>query len=640
MALARSAAVTLAVLVGCSPATKARPRWPDAPVQLRDDSDRDAAIDRLWVTPAGAERDAARAVIARATVLRIAEAIQDERPFVAASLLEELTWMWQDDPANLGAGLAPHVRVLQQLRAVFAKTGALEPAVHALVVLAEVEPQQRAEHLAELDEILAFADELALAEHGEHAKRAQPLALLGPAAVGIPVRWLVDRYVALLVERQIVVSRLIDQQGASMQLVRAHQDILSTARRIAIVLARAARVAEIHRHLEKVKGIGSDRELTIRAEVIADQPTANAFAELASELRVHEHTADPAAALAVALAGLARFPKDAELLAAAGGDARTLGRVDQAIELYEASIAGSTEVDAAVALRLGKLYAEQIARLASNGRPTAATTAWRRVLEFTRGVARARPHDVWQQTAAIAQSALGKGLASQGLIADGRGDLTSSLHRAPSLDAYETLANLDVQTERFASAERWSAAGMALLGETTIGDRYRRAKLERLTGDALRRSGRPKHAGVRYLDSLRTWASLGDAKDLPRAIAAERLLESGRSMWWLGDAGRSVDLVMAAVEHDPTAPAIPATAVAFLLEVGRYRDAVDACHRGLGEPRVGELYKVYTSLWIVAEARHRGEPADPLASEYLASRRGDLWFELLAQAASGRLSYA
>ncbi|MBA3820486.1 MAG: hypothetical protein H0X17_16470, partial [Deltaproteobacteria bacterium] len=187
MALARSAAVTLAILVGCAPATQVRPRWPDAPVQLRDDSDRDAATDLLWVTPAGPERDAARAAIAQATVLRIAEAIQDERPFVAASLLEELTWMWQDDPASLGRGLAPHVRVLQQLRAVFAKTGALEPAVHALVVLAEIEPEQRTAHLAELDEILAFADELALAENGEHAKRAQPLALLGPAAVGIPV---------------------------------------------------------------------------------------------------------------------------------------------------------------------------------------------------------------------------------------------------------------------------------------------------------------------------------------------------------------------------------------------------------------------------------------------------------------------
>ncbi|MBA3392555.1 MAG: hypothetical protein H0T89_07925 [Deltaproteobacteria bacterium] len=646
MAARRSAAVTLALLVGvvasglgCGATARQRPRWPDAPVHLRDDADRGAAIDKLWVMPLGPERDRARTAIASATAQRIADALEDERPFAAARLLVDLTAMWQQDPLAIGHGLAAQAPLLFELRREFARTGALESAVQVLAVLAEVDPQQRAAHLAELDEVLAFADELARAENGEHAGRAQPIALIQPTVVLLPLPWLVDRYVALLVERQVVISRLIDQQGASLELVRAHQDILATSRRIAIALSRAGRVGEIHRHLSRVKGLGSDRQLSIRAEVVADQPTADAFLELAAELRTHEHAPDPGAALAVGLAGLARFPDDPSLLASAGGDARAVGRIDQAIELYEAALRGSAEVDTAIALRLGKLYADRIGRLASNGRPAAATSAWRGVLRFTGGAARVRPHMVWQQAAAIAETALGKGLASQGLIEPGRSALTASLERAPSIDAYESLATLDIQLDQFASAYRWATTGMALVGTTSTGERYRKAKLERLAGDALRHAGKPKHAAAAYLDSLRSWASLGETKALPRSIAAERFLEMGRGLYWLGDPARAVEHIMTGVEHDPEAAALTATAVAFLIETDHYRDALDACHRGLGEQASSELYKVYTSLWILAEGKRLGEPPDRLAYEYLAGRRGDLWYELLARAATGRITF-
>jgi hypothetical protein len=46
------------------------------------------------------------------------------------------------------------------------------------------------------------------------------------------------------------------------------------------------------------------------------------------------------------------------------------------------------------------------------------------------------------------------------------------------------------------------------------------------------------------------------------------------------------------------------------------------------------------ALWIVAEAQRAGEPRDRLATEYLTSRKGDLWYELLAEAATGRADLA
>lgn len=637
--MTRRLALAVVALVGCG-APAFHPAWPDARLELRDDADREQAIDALWVTPPGPARARVRAPIVAALAGRITDAIRDDQPLFAAVLLDQLTGLWQDDPTAVGAGLAGHARLLGDLRSVFAKSGALEPAVQVLILLAEVEPAARAQHLAELDEVLAFADDLAVADNGPNATRAQPIALLEPTALALPLPWLVDRYVALQIERQQAVVALLDQQGASMPIVRAHHELLSTARRIAGVLGRAGRAPEIHRQLARLKaGYGSDRELGIRAEVVADQPTPEAYAKLAAALQTDDRAPDPGAALAVCLGGLARFPRDAGLLAAAGNDARELGRIDQAIALYERAL-GAAEVDTAIALRLGKLYADRIQRFAVGGRPAAADAAWRQALRFTDTSASAHPHSVWQQTAAVAESALGRGLASQGLLTDARRALAGSLDRAPSVDAYETLVTIDVQTARYADAEKWASEALALLGTQSTGDRYRRAKLERIAGDGLRLARRTKPATARYLDSLRTWASIGETKDLPRGIAAERELDMGRSMWALGDAGKAVELTMQALDHAPDSEELAANAVAFLILAGRYRDALDALHGCLASPTISEYHKVYMSLWIVGEARRLGEPRDPLADDYLANRRGDVWYEQLAQLAAGKLTYA
>lgn len=636
--LACLAAATSLVLA-CGGAPQGGARWPDAAIVLRDDGDRAQAIDALWVLPPGAARARARVPIAAAIARRIADAAGDDRQGEAAALLDQLTALWQDDPAEVGTGLAPHAALLARLRAMFARAGALEPTVQTLVLLAEVAPATRGEVLAELDEVLAFADDLAIADNGLHAGRAQPLVLLAPTALALPLPWLVDRYVGLLVERQRVVARLIETQGASMPVVRAHHDILSTSRRIASVLARAGRVAEIHGQLARLAGIGFDRALALRAEIVADQPAPAAFAELASALRADEGGADPAAALAVCRAGLARTPDDVPLLLAAAGDARALGRLEQPIALYEHALRRAPELDPSSALRLGRLHGERIARLATSGRPGAARAAWRAALAFTSGLAGTHPHMVWQQAAAVAESALGRGLASQGLLAEARATLRASIERAPSVDAYEMLTVLDLQTGQLAQAEQWGQRGLALLGEQASGDRYRRAKLGRLLGDVARTAGDAARARAHYLDAMRAWASLGDDKDLPQAaLVAERHLDSGRILWWLGEQARGVGELLQAVDLAPAGPSIAASAVVFLLQAGRERDAIDAYYRGLGSD-LDDGQKIYMSLWLAVDARRRAAPVDRLAADYLATRHGDTWPELLARAATHRLPY-
>ena len=400
--MARMLVLVLLIGTACGAAPRNKPSWPDAPIELRDDTDRDAAIDRLWVTPAGAARDQLRTEIADATARRLTDAVAEDHPFVAAQLLDQLTGLYTGDPKTV-TSLARHAPLIKDLRTMFAKSGALEPAAQTLILLSEIEPANRTLVLAELDEILQFADDLAIAENGPDAIRSQPIALLQPTVLQLPLPWLVDKYVKLVVERQVAVASVLERyqkspppctpgdpgcptaSGVTLELVRAHHDILATAHRIANELARAGRAPEIHRHLVNLKGIGTERELAARAEVLAEHPSAESYGELASTLRADEHAPDPGAALALCLAGLAIDPKNSGLLGSAGGDASALERVDQAIAFYEAALVpgADSELDAQLALRLGKLYGSRISRLASSGRPAAADAAWTAAITFT-----------------------------------------------------------------------------------------------------------------------------------------------------------------------------------------------------------------------------------------------------------------
>jgi len=370
----------------------------------------------------------------------------------------------------------------------------------------------------------------------------------------------------------------------------------------------------------------------LRAEAVASSPSPDNYAELAKLLRSEDHQApDQAAALAVALAGAAKFPHDAGLKLLAAESAAALGRIEQPIALYEAAIQDQPQVDQQTALHLGKLYSQRIARLAFGGRPAAALTAWNDVVDKPRTRA-----PQWAQVAALAETALGRGLLSQGLVAQAQDALTASLDRAPSIDAYETLTQIFWKTDRLVQASRSATAGLALLGESS-GDRYRKAKLERIGGDVMRAAGKTREASALYLDALRLWTTFGEDKNLPRQIAAERKLEFARGMWYLGNSDRAVDLVLEATDIAPDGPSVCSEAVAFLLEVGKPADALDALHRGLSSSTLGELDKVYMSLWVLGDARRRGEEPDRQVVEYLQARHGDLWYEQLAEAATHRL---
>ena len=623
-----------AAMSACHSAAYDFPAFPDAPLQLRDDSDRAQAIDALWPLPPGAKRDAARADVAAAIARRLDDALVEEQPVVAEQLVFELASLWQEDPAAVGAGLAPHAQLLGRLRATFARSGALEPAVVTLALLAEVEPGAKASHVAEIAEIVEFA------RAGSNGDERE-IELLAPAINALPLPWLVDRYVGALEARARSAVAVAGPAGRD-----APDDVKFAGRRIAAALARSGRAREIAARLTAlaaIRSLGDDAALADAAALVTAQaPRAAAYEDLALELAhpllnsERPRPMDPAAALAVCEAGLAQFPRDAGLLATAAEEASALGRVDQPIALYEAALADGA--DAATALRLGRVVSERIARLAFGGRPGAARTEWRAIASYA-DREKGRAPQVWSQVEASAETALGRGLLSQGRIDEAERALTGALDHAPSIDALEALTSMYVKTDRLASATHSATAALALLGDSS-GDHYRRAKLERVAGDIMRLAGRSRDAAALYIDSLRAWTTLGDDRGLPRSVAAERKLDVARGMWYLGNSDRAVDLALEATETAPEAGTTTIDAVAFLLEVGKPVDALDAVHRGLDAPELGELDKIYICLWALADARRRGDAKDRQAWDYLASRHGDLWYELLAEAASGRLAWS
>ncbi|MCX5740864.1 MAG: hypothetical protein NT062_00020, partial [Proteobacteria bacterium] len=348
------ALIALTTAVACQhPNTPRAIAWPDAPADMRDEVDRDQAIDAMWATPLGDGRSRARQRIVLGAASKIGEALDEAQPDLALERLEQLVSLWSEDPQAIGPDLAAVAPLLRQMRARFARSGSLAAVTLVLAVLAEIDPPKRAAYRAEIDEVAAFADEIAIADGGEQARHGQPILLLQPTALVLPLPWIVDRYVALLETRQLTITNVIAAHGASVNIIRSHPDLLRTHRRIANVLARAGRAREISQHLQRIKGIGADRDLATRAEVLADQPTAAAYVALAEALRSEPRDPDDprtgrapdhAAALATCQTALATFPTDPTLLTTAASAARALGRIDQPIALYGSSLLAADEV--------------------------------------------------------------------------------------------------------------------------------------------------------------------------------------------------------------------------------------------------------------------------------------------------------
>lgn len=653
MRLAAVAAVAAAVslagaAVGCHPG---RPRIPradaaDAPYDLADDEDRAAERDRLdALPPDAAERRELRAALATAVAARLDDELERHRLRRAQRYAFELVSLWRDDPAQLAVEGAALVPTLTRARAAFARAGVDDGALLALAALVELDPAGRAGWQAEIDEVIEFADDLARAEGGADAIRARSIPLLAPIVAALPARWLVDRYVELVAARQRAVNELLAHNGATIELVQAHHDVLDAAHQITGALARAGRLDDAITLIGGLSGLGVERPMAAAVAAVGiNRRRPEPYRTLAAQLRdgrSEDDSADddPGAALAVCTAGLAVRPRDPMLLACAAEHAAADGRILLAMRLLEQDFADGAE-DADAAGELAALYRDRIGQLGFAGRLRAARDARVRLDGFIDGIKGRVPTSLLLGWTRDGDVVLARALVSQGHIDEATDILEDVAARSPTVEALEALATIEADRGHHAEARRALEQAIALGGDG-IGDELIRGRLHRLAGEAARKGGDDTAAARHYVAALSIWATLtGDETariELPPAVNGLRLVESGRALWAIGAPAKAIDVLNAALTVDADGEDTYIQVVAFLLMNQRLGEAASAFQRALASEQISDESKVYMALWLIGEQRAGGEPVDTAAIEYLETRRGGAWFDELARAATGRI---
>ena len=649
--IALAAALAIAALPGAGGCTHPRAASPartpiaDAPYELEDDLDLAERIDQLRALPAGAARAALRREVVAAHVDRIGEFLAAGRLDRVDQTIGDLAALWTAEPAAIAGELAPHVAVLHQARTAFARAGSDREVALVLALLAIAEPTRAADHRAELTEVVAYADDLARARMGALGTGSGLLAALRPIVHRNLAPDLVDGYVDALVGRANAADAAIDRALSAGKAVPDSNAIrlgFHAARDVALVLAFSHRTAELAPTLARLSGVGKMRGLGDAAAALA-RPGAGAGAWAAVARALRDDRNDPArddddtraeAALVVCLDGLVRFPDDPTLLAAAAGHAADLGRIHQPIALYERARARAGD-DAELADRLAGLYRERLGRLVFGGRPHAARVRLDELRRFYDHIDAAFPGRRWTSTWAEALATYGRGLVAQGALRDARTELDRSLAYEPTVQAYEMLGTVALKLGDHATALRHLDRGAAL-GDDSPAGKYARAKILRLAGEAAHGRGDDGGAAERWVKALELWNELGENAALPDHLEGERLVEVAKLFWALGRRDDALELLDAALEADPAGADTHVQVVAFLLLHDQVDRATDAVYQALASDRIGEYYKVYLSLWLIAEARRAGRPDDRQAATYLAGRDGPLWYDDVARLATGR----
>lgn len=613
----------------------------DAAIDLAEDRDLALVRSRLSaMAKDDPERSATRAALAAEYARRLSRALEAGPTQVAFDQLADLMRLWDAEdlrtPAVVTQHLAPHLAVLKATRAQFARAGMDKEAALALLALVLAEPARKEQHLAELDDIFGYVDDLAVAEYGDGAQRARPIQILDDL-VGIhPSDWVVDRLVRLYVERQRAVDSMFRRSGPTPGLGLAHgESLLHTTRNITRALALAGRIDETPAALETVIGIGDDRELRQRLlRALAADATAQDWAMVAARYQSPDpDRGDYAVALAIAEHAVAEFPDSPLAAFVAAESAQRLDESELAIRYYHRGLELDPSNQAAMDA-VASLYLERIAIYATTERPGHAIAELDRLRELQRR-ARSAGHTLSPDVAdGLAQ--VGNGLVSLGELDAATGYLEQSLAVRENLAALESLATMALKRDRF---ERAAALfGRATQGESdSPGDKFQRAKLLRLLGESHAGAGDDKLARATFKRALQMWVALRLEVELPAPYESEALIEMGKLIWWLGDREEALARFEAAVDANPDGASGYADIVSFLIVRGEYQSALDAYHRALGVTGFGDYFKVYMSLWVVAEARRKKVAPDPIAVAFLAKRDGPLWHHALAQYAGGRL---
>lgn len=643
-------AAALVAMSGCGGSVSKHATLPatlpstDVAYELAYDQDLQMARDQYEALAPGDQRAALRAALADEYARRIRTALEDPDQLQRAhELLMELASLWTPAELEAGApGLEAYVDEARAVRDVLARAGGDMEAAAALYFLQAADPAARqagdSPYLAEIEEIFAYADALAVARFGPGAERARPIEILGAVVEGLPSRPVVDALIGRVQARQSALLARFRNDGPSADLIRAHgAGVFRASWSIVRALARAGRLDEAPAALQGLETMGTDADMAglVDAALAPDAGEEQWLALAAAFQHEDPEQADPGAAMRICLEGARRVPESAALVYAAAEIALGTDRPSQAIALYERGMALAPDRD--VAETLADLYSTRVAVLALSERPHAALERLEALERFHADAARRWPDEPLKSDLAQAYAAMGRGMVGLGELATARGYLERSVAQRANHDALELLGTIALKQDQFDEARQHLEAGLALPADSVY-QQLERARILRLAGDAAAGMGDRPRAARYWSQTLEAWLALAQAIELPPRFQGEMLVESARTHWALGDRDTALRAFEAAVDVDEDGEDTHTSVVSFLITRGDYERALDAYHRALGNYEIGDYAKVYMSLWVVAEARRRGEAPDPLAEEFLAGREGALWYDDLARYATGRIA--
>ena len=636
------AAVTLVVSVsGCrgpSPSAPTVKPAADAPFDLAHDADLATLRDRFDGTPRG-KRQALGEQLASQYKVRAARALEGRDPAAGFAAYTRLVSICDhpDELARPCIALAQSTPLAAAIRSVHASRGADHQTVLALYHLAAAEPQKRAERLGEIEAIFAYSDELAVAEHGAGAERSRPIEILEKVVAVAPFPIATKRLQNFYRDRHKAIRDVIAAGNLSYELIGAHgQGVLRSAWHIVRVHALARTLPRAPAALVTITGFGDNPDLRRALTAALTTRSPSDVIALADQFAGDDEDArDLSAALAILSWALETGPADPALLTAAGLLASKNNQIARAVRLLEAAI-DSPSLSREAAAELAELYEFRVTSLSLTGRPSAARAVLKKFeTHYARSSAK---WPDFNPDLANAYAAMGRGLLSLGEIGPARSILSRSLGARTNFEALEHLGTLALRRDDYKSAADYFGRALGLpAGEPSV--RFNRTKLMRLAGEALLGDERPDEAYGMFLSALDEWRKLRSSETfaLRTPFAAEALVESGKLLWHVGKRDVALTAFAAAQDTAPTDANTYASIVSFLVVRDRYDDALDAYHRALGAAEVSEYFKVYMSLWILAESRRAGLAVDPFVRDYLASRKGELWQHQLARFASGQL---
>lgn len=606
----------------------------DAPYELAADDDLAevrAAFDAMPQT--AAKRAEQRTDLIREYRRRIDVALRNDERKAAFAHFEALMTLWHPSElstAHTDPEFTDLLAVAESLRRTFAKSGGDIEAAGALFAKARMQPEMAERHIEDIEEIFTYGDELAVLEHGAGAARARPIAILERTVRFLPSALVVDRLIALYTERQVAIKSAFRRTSSDThQILSVHgPGVLITTHNIVRVLAESGRIDEAAAAIATISGIGDDAKLRNRVTSALTSNNPTPWLLLSASFR--DAPSDGPAALAICREAIKRYPKEAMSYVCGGESAEAQGNPLLAIRLLKEALAIDPQQRQA-SQALAELYEYRVSSLSFSDRPNAALKQLRAFEQLHKAASKnALP---LTPDLASAYAAMARGLVSLGELDDAHRYLSRSLQLRPSLPAYEFLGTIALRQEQFADAQEHFSKALAL-PPGDVNNLFQRAQLRRLSAEALEGKSGAQAAQRQREIAFADWLTILSKYELSPEGEAEARLEIGKLIFLLGKDEEAMSEFLTALETMP-GDSDHADIVAFLLGNNRYKLAKDVYLDALGHHDLGQYYKIYMSLWILAEAKRLGLEPDYHATNYLHSLEGELWSVRLAKYALG-----